>query len=90
VTDSGRLIGLIYDIQLEEVYHRASQSRVRVSFDPWAIYEIQDFQFTGMGMDTFGHVMPVLIRSFLSARMWLLSTLTTPIYKPRWIWGSPV
>ena len=33
VTDSGSLIGVIYELQPDEIYHLAAQSHVRVSFD---------------------------------------------------------
>ena len=33
ITDSGQLTNLIYNIQPDEIYHLASQSHVRVSFD---------------------------------------------------------
>src|SRR3954453_6175451 len=33
LTDSGRLVKLIYELQPDEVYHLGAQSHVRVSFD---------------------------------------------------------
>ena len=33
MADSGQLIGLIYDVQPDEIYHLGAQSHVRVSFD---------------------------------------------------------
>ncbi|MGB8214541.1 MAG: GDP-mannose 4,6-dehydratase [Anaerolineales bacterium] len=33
VTDTGSLVGLVHDLQPDEIYHLAAQSHVRVSFD---------------------------------------------------------
>ena len=67
VTDPGSLVGLLYNLRPEEVYHLAAQSHVRVSFDlPEYTGEV-----TALGT---AHILEALRKSGVAARFYQASS----------------
>ena len=61
----------------------------RVELWSRALYGIQDFPFTGMGINTFRKVMPVLYPTFLTAPDFDVATRITTCCRRRWTSASP-